>query len=107
VTIALETDMRDGEIMDMEWERVDLSRGVIRLERTKSRRRREVPMRQAVYDALAGQPEPREGRVWPDQSSTRTWRPITCAPRSPGPSGPWNQLLEPEAQQTASPRRKW
>src|SRR5437773_2422460 len=64
VTIALETGMRYGEIMGMEWDRVDLSRGVIRLELTKSGRRREVPMRQAVYDVLAALPGPRQGRVW-------------------------------------------
>jgi hypothetical protein len=32
--------------------------------RTKSAKRREVPMRQAVYDLLSARPEPREGRVW-------------------------------------------
>jgi integrase len=42
---------------------VDLSRGVIRPEITKGGKRREVPMRRAVYDALASLPEPREGRV--------------------------------------------
>jgi hypothetical protein len=38
------------------WDRVDLSRGVIRLELTKSGKRREVSMRQVVYDVLAGLP---------------------------------------------------
>jgi len=38
------------------------------LERTKGGRRREVPMRQAVYDLLAKMPEPRTGRLWPDES---------------------------------------
>src|SRR5262249_8734795 len=28
-------------------------------------RRREVPMRQAVYDVLTSLPQPHEGRVWP------------------------------------------
>ncbi len=73
VTIALETGMRLGEIMGMTWERVDLSRGVIRLELTKSGRRREVPMRQAVYDVLAKLPGERRGRVWPEQSIRTTW----------------------------------
>jgi integrase len=31
---------------------------------TKSGKRREVPMRQVVYDLLAGLPEPRTGRIW-------------------------------------------
>jgi integrase len=64
VTIAIETGMRAGEIMGLTWERVDLSRGVFRLERTKSGRRREVPMRQGVYDLLATLPGHREGRLW-------------------------------------------
>ena len=49
-------------------ESIDLSRGVIWLERTKSGRRREVPMRQAVRDLPAAMPEPRTGRLWPDGS---------------------------------------
>ncbi|MBI2197075.1 MAG: site-specific integrase, partial [Candidatus Rokubacteria bacterium] len=67
VTVALETGMRYGEILGLTWDRVDLSRGVLRLERTKSGKRREVPMRQAVYNLLAAMPEPRGGRLWPDK----------------------------------------
>jgi integrase len=65
MTVALETGLRRGEVLGLTWDRVDLSRGVIRLELTKSGRRREVPMRQAVYNVLASLPGPREGRVWP------------------------------------------
>jgi len=65
VTVALETGMRKGENLGLTWDRVDLSRGVIRLEVTKSGRRREIPMRQAVYTVLSGLPGAREGRVWP------------------------------------------
>src|SRR3989454_5117792 len=43
VVVALNTGMRLGEIMGLVWERVDFSRGVILLERTKRGRRREVP----------------------------------------------------------------
>ena len=64
VTVALETGIRKGELRVLTWDRVDLSRGVIRLELTKSGRRREVPMRQAVYDVLSSLSAPREGRVW-------------------------------------------
>lgn len=65
VTVAHETGLRKGELLGLTWDRVDLSRGVIRLEITKSGRRREVPMRQVVYDILVALPGPREGRVWP------------------------------------------
>ena len=63
VTIALETGLRRGELMALTWERVHLSRGVLRLERTKSGRRREVPLREAVYRILAARPVPRQGRI--------------------------------------------
>src|SRR5438034_5350092 len=68
VTVALETGLRKGELLGLTWDRVDLSRGVIRLEVTKSGKRREVPMRQAVYDVLAAMPEPRGGRVFRTRS---------------------------------------
>jgi len=61
--------VRYSEVMGLTWEEgLDMTRGVIRLERTKSGRRREVPMRQAVYDLLAALPEPHAGRLWPDES---------------------------------------
>jgi integrase len=64
VTVALETGLRAGELLGLTWDRIDLSRGVIRLEITKSGRRREIPMRQRVYEILAALPKPRQGRVW-------------------------------------------
>jgi integrase len=36
--------LRQGEALGLTWDRVDRSRGVVRLERTKSGRRREVPL---------------------------------------------------------------
>jgi integrase len=67
VRVALETGMRRREITELQWPQVDLTRGVLRLEHTKSGRRREVPMRQEVYAIFAAMPEPRLGRVWPDR----------------------------------------
>jgi integrase len=64
VTVALETGLRRGELLGLTWDRVDMSRGILRLEVTKSGKRREVPMRQAVYDVLSALPGTREGRVW-------------------------------------------
>jgi len=49
VTLAHETGMRQSEVLGQTWERVDFSRAVIRLEFTKSGRRREVPMRDVVH----------------------------------------------------------
>jgi integrase len=73
VTVALESGLRKGELLGLSWDRVDLSRGVLRLEITKSGKRREVPMRQAVYDILAGLPSPRTGRVWPKGKIRTAW----------------------------------
>ncbi len=53
VTVALNTGMRKGEILGLAWERVDLARGVLLLEKTKTNKRREIPMNRAVYDVLA------------------------------------------------------
>jgi integrase len=74
VLVALETGMRQGEILGLTWERVNLSRGVILLERTKGGRRREVPMRDVVDQLLAGKPEAsRHGRVWPIRWPRDAW----------------------------------
>ena len=59
VTLAVHTGMRKGEILGLEWERVDLSSARITLYRTKSGKPRGVPINRAVYDALiALEPDP-------------------------------------------------
>jgi len=65
VIVAMETGLRKGELLNLTWAQVDMSRGVIRLEVTKSGKRREVPMRQVVYNVLSQLPGQHEGRVWP------------------------------------------
>jgi integrase len=67
VNVALETGMRYGEIMGLTWGRVDRARVVLMHERTKSGKRRDVPMRPEVDAVFAAMPEPRQGRVWPDK----------------------------------------
>jgi integrase len=64
VTVALHTGMRQGEILGLTWDRVDFARGVLLLEITKSGKRREVPMSQAVYTVLSTRSGPREGLVF-------------------------------------------
>jgi len=53
VTVALYTGMRKGEVFGLTWDRLDFSRGAILLEHTKSGKRREVPMSQAVHNVLS------------------------------------------------------
>lgn len=50
VVCALDTGMRLGEILALTWRQVDLSRGVIRVEHTKSGKPREIP----ISDRLRG-----------------------------------------------------
>jgi len=64
VIIALNTGLRRGELIGLTWERVDLSRGVLRLELTKSGRRREVPMNDDSYRALVSLGPKASGRVF-------------------------------------------
>ena len=71
--------MRKGELFGLTWDRVDLSRGVIQLEITKSEKRREIPMRVAVYALLAAMPEPRGGRVWPRRYMDRVFQEAVAA----------------------------
>jgi Phage integrase family len=79
VVVALETGMRKGELLGLTWDRVDLSRGVIQLEITKTDRRREIPMRAAVYGIFAAMPEPRRGRVWPRKYLDRVFQEAVAA----------------------------
>ncbi|MGH7367497.1 MAG: integrase [Candidatus Rokuibacteriota bacterium] len=68
VQLALNTGMRKGEVLGLSWDRVDFARGVILLEKTKSGRRREVPMNDAVYAVLSARTGEREGRVFSTRS---------------------------------------
>jgi integrase len=45
--------MRQGELLELTWSRVDRSRGVVQLEITKSGKRREVPLNEPADAILA------------------------------------------------------
>jgi integrase len=53
VTVSLYTGVRRSELLGLAWERVDRARGVMRLEITKSGKRREVPYPGKVEEVLA------------------------------------------------------
>ena len=53
IKIALGTGTRLGEQLRLCWERVDVSRGVLILTKTKSGKDREVPMNPEVFEILS------------------------------------------------------
>jgi integrase len=81
VTLAVHTGMRKGEILGLEWERVDLASARITLLQTKSGKPRGIPMNRAVYDALVAlEPtsERRTGSLFPRRTGT-AWGQIRTA----------------------------
>jgi integrase len=54
IILALNTGMRKGEILSLEWRNVDFSRNLIIVTNTKSGKDREIPMNSAVREALEG-----------------------------------------------------
>ena len=99
VEFSLFTGIRRGEALGLTWDRVDRARGVIRLELTKSGRRREVPLssnadavlarrwtseaKGYVFRSRTGTRSVALGsRPWPRRAS-RTFGSMTCATHSP------------------------
>jgi integrase len=62
VKIALGTGMRLSEQLHLSWERVDLSRGVLILTKTKTGKDREVPMNPEVFEILSALRKESTGR---------------------------------------------
>lgn len=55
VTLAINTGMRRGEILNLRWVDVDFARGVIYVRQTKTGKDRVIPMNALVREALEGQ----------------------------------------------------
>jgi len=64
VTFAIETAMRQGEILSMTWGSVDLKRRVARLANTKNGPDRDVPLSNAALAVLSALPRRVDGKVW-------------------------------------------
>lgn len=66
VTLAMETAMRRGELLALEWRHVDLKRRIALLPLTKNGRPREVPLTDEAVRVLGSLPEAKdESRVLP------------------------------------------
>ncbi|RQW22318.1 site-specific integrase [Rhodobacteraceae bacterium CH30] len=65
IKLSLETGMRAGEILSLEWRQVDLVSAVIKLEQTKNGTSRLVPLSEHAESVLAALPRP-EVRVIPN-----------------------------------------
>lgn len=62
--LGLFTGLRQSEALELTWDRVDRSRGVLLLEVTKSGRRRQVPLNEAADAVLAQRGSKDEGLVF-------------------------------------------
>lgn len=64
VTIAIETAMRQGEIMGLTWDKIDLSQRCVTLEFTKNGEKRIVPLTTKATQIFRDLPRNLDGRVW-------------------------------------------
>ncbi len=75
-SFAIETAMRQGEIMGMTWAMVDIKRHVVRLPDTKNGLARDVPLSTAAERLLAALPRRMDGKVWgyTQEGMRASWR---------------------------------
>jgi integrase len=73
---AIETAMRQGEIIGMTWGMVDLRRHVVHLPDTKNGLARDVPLSVAVLEVLGALPRRMDGKVWTytQEGMRASWR---------------------------------
>jgi len=69
VQVALETAMRRGELLALEWKNVDLQRKVATLSDTKNGDRREIPLSPGAVKLLQELPRSIHGRVFPTSAA--------------------------------------
>ncbi|MGC9208190.1 site-specific integrase, partial [Acidithiobacillus sp.] len=64
VRFALETGMRQGEIVGMTWAMVDLRRRIVHLPDTKNGSARDVPLSSIAEQVLSALPRRLDGKAW-------------------------------------------
>lgn len=70
IRLAIETGMRAGELLNLNWHQVNLSQGIIRLELTKNGSARSVPLSSQAVTILQQLPRHISGRVIPNFHDT-------------------------------------
>ena len=71
IDLAIETGMRAGELLTLDWNQVNLTFGVIRLKETKNGSNRTVPLSPKAVEVLRGLPSKKHGgRVIPNFHDT-------------------------------------
>lgn len=70
VTLAVETAMRQGELLSLEWARLDLEKRTAHLAKTKNGESRVVPLSSAAIATLAALPRSISGKVLATNKST-------------------------------------
>lgn len=71
IELSLFIGLRQSEALELTWDRVDRSRGVLLLEMTKSGRRRQVPLNEAADAVLARREAKDAGLVFGSSSWDR------------------------------------
>jgi integrase len=74
ITFALNTGMRRGEILNLQWRDVDFSRGVLVVMKSKNKERRTIPLNGIVFELLAarqGRMRVKDGYVFASSQDTR------------------------------------
>ena len=76
IVLALETAMRQAEILNLHWENIDLGKRVARLPETKNGDRRDVPLSLRARDALVRLGQRKSGKVfhYTTEGIKSTWR---------------------------------
>ena len=65
IILAVETSMRRGELLDLQWERIDLRRRIAHLARTKNGESRTIALSKAAVEALQAMGPRADGAVFP------------------------------------------
>ena len=76
IVLAIETAMRQGEILKLQWEHINLKTGIAHLPETKNGTKRDVPLSRKARDALIRIGVQTKGRVfrYTAEGTKSTWR---------------------------------